>query len=244
MRARGALVAGILSLALTGAALAQEAFPSRSVRLLVPYPAGGAVDIIGRTLGDELGRRWGHTVVIENRPGAGGVIATQALAQSPADGTTLILVAAGHALNPYFYAKLPYDSFKDFAPITLVGASPNMLLVRADSALKSIADVIAAARAKPGTLSYAHAGTGTSPHLAGELLKNLAKIDIVGVPYKGGAPSLNDLIGGSHPDELQQRSGIDRAGEGRHGALARRHHGATLARAVRRAIDRRNRAGL
>jgi tripartite-type tricarboxylate transporter receptor subunit TctC len=196
IRICGALIAVAL---LSTAALAQGAYPSKPVRIFVPYPPGGAVDIVARTLGDQLGKRWGQSVVIENRPGAGGIIAEQALAQSPPDGYTLIVVANGHALNGYFYAKLPYDPFKDFTSISLIGSSPNMLLVRADSPFKSVGDVIAAARAKPGQLSYGHAGNGTSPHLAGELFKYMAKVDITAVPYKGGAPSLTDLIGGHIP---------------------------------------------
>jgi tripartite-type tricarboxylate transporter receptor subunit TctC len=180
------------------AAFAQDAFPSKPVRILVPFPPGGAVDIVARTLGDELGRRWGQSIVIENRPGAGGTIASQALVKSPPDGYTLILVAAGHAINPHFYAKLPYD-FSDFTPISLIASSPNMLLVRADSPFRTLADLLAAARARPGQLAYGHAGNGTSPHLAGELLKALTKVEIAGVPYKGGAPSLNDLMGGHIP---------------------------------------------
>ena len=197
------IVAMLAVLAWGAAASAQDAdhgtFPAKPVRLLVPFPPGGAVDIVARTLGDELTRRWGQQVVIENRPGAGGIIASQAAAQSPADGYTLILVATGHALNPYFYVKLPYDPFNDFTPISLVGFSPNMLLVRSDSPFKSVADVLAGARQRPGYLSYGHAGNGTSPHLAGELLKYLAKVEIAAIPYKGGAPSLNDLIGGHVP---------------------------------------------
>jgi tripartite-type tricarboxylate transporter receptor subunit TctC len=137
--------------------------------------------------------------VIENRPGAGGVIASQTLVTSPPDGYTLIVVASGHPTNPFLYAKLPYDTFKDFTPISQLASSPNILLVRADSPFKTVADMVAAAKAKPGSLSYAHAGTGTSTHLAGELLKNLAKIDIAGIPYKGGAPAINDLLGGQIP---------------------------------------------
>ena len=181
------------------AALAQSAYPSKPVHIFVPYPPGGAVDIVTRTLGDELAKRWGQSVVIENRPGAGGVIAEQALAQSPPDGYTLIVVASGHALNSYFFTKLPYDPFKDFTPISLIGSSPNMLIVRADSEFKTVSDVIAAAKGKPGQLSYGHAGNGTSPHLAGELFKAMAKIEITAVPYKGGAPALADLIGGHIP---------------------------------------------
>jgi len=179
-------------------ALAQGAYPSAPVHVLVPFPPGGAVDIIARTLGDELGRQWGQSIIVENRPGAGGVIATQALVKAAPDGYTLILVAAGHALNPHFYARMPYG-FDDFTPISLIGSSPNILLVAANSPFKTLADVLGAAREKPGQLSYGHAGTGTSPHLAGELLKALTKVDIAPVPYKGGAPSLGDLMGGHIP---------------------------------------------
>jgi tripartite-type tricarboxylate transporter receptor subunit TctC len=193
------LVAAVALLAAGSLAWAQGGFPSRPVHLFVPFPPGGAVDIVARTLGDELARRWNGTIVVENRPGAGGVIATEAAAKAPPDGYTLIVVATGHALNPHLYAKLPYDSFSDFTPITLIGTSPNMLLVRSDSPYTSLADLIAAARAHPGELSFGHAGNGTSPHLAGELLKYMAKIDITAVPYKGGAPALTDLIGGHVP---------------------------------------------
>ena len=195
-----AFVAAVTLTALgIAAASAQSTFPTRPVHIYVPYPPGGAVDIVARTLGDELAKRWGQSVVIENRPGAGGVVAEEALAQAPPDGYTLIVVATGHALNSYFFDKLPYDPFKDFTPISLIGSSPNMLMVRADSAYKSVGDVIAEARAKPGQLSFGHAGNGTSPHLAGELFKYMAKIDITAVPYKGGAPALTDLIGGHIP---------------------------------------------
>jgi len=183
----------------SGAALAQDAFPSKPVHLYVPFPPGGAVDIVARTLGEELSRRWGQSVIIENRPGAGGTIAAAAAAKAQPDGYTIILVASGHAIVAHLYPKLPYDPLTDFMPILLVGSSPNMLLVRADSALATVADVLALARATPGRLSYGHAGNGTSPHLAGELLKYMTRIDIAAVPYKGGAPALNDLLGGHIP---------------------------------------------
>jgi tripartite-type tricarboxylate transporter receptor subunit TctC len=182
-----------------GTASAQSPFPSRPVHIFVPYAAGGGVDILARTLGDVVSRHWGQTVVIENRPGAGGVVASQALATSQPDGYTLIVVASGHATNPFLYPKIPYDTFNDFAPISLLASSPNILLVRADSPFRTLGDMIAQARAKPGNLSFAHAGTGTSTHLAGELLKNLARIDINAIPYKGGAPAINDLLGGQIP---------------------------------------------
>ena len=194
---RTAAVAAFM-VAATSAASAQS-FPSRPVHIFVPYPAGGGVDVLTRTLGDVVSKQWGQSVVVENRPGAGGVIASQAVVTAAPDGYTLIMVASGHATNPLLYPKIPYDTFKDFTPISLLASSPNILLVRADSPFKTMADLIEAAKAKPGSLSFAHAGTGTSTHLAGELLKSLAKIDLNAIPYKGGAPSINDLLGGQIP---------------------------------------------
>src|SRR5579872_3516167 len=183
-------------LAAGGSTSAQSPFPSRPVHLFVPYSAGGGVDILARTLGEAVSRQWGQSVVVENRPGAGGVVASQALVTSAPDGYTLIVVASGHATNPFLYPKMPYDTFKDFTPISLLASSANILLVRADSPFKSLGDMIAQARAKPGSLSFGHAGNGTSTHLAGELLKNLARIDIDAISYKGGAPAINDPLGG------------------------------------------------
>src|SRR5258706_4554160 len=182
-----------------GIASAQSPFPSRPVHIFVPYAAGGGVDILARTLGDVVSRHWGQTVVVENRPGAGGVVASQALVTSPPDGYTLIVVASGHATNPFLYPKIPYDTFNDFTPISLLASSPNILLVRADSPFRTLGVVIAQARAKPGSLSFAHAGTGPSTHPAGQLLKNLTGIDINAIPYKGGAPAINDLLVGQIP---------------------------------------------
>ena len=198
-------------LAMGGGASAQSPFPSKPVHIFVPYAAGGGVDILARTLGEVISKEWGQTVVVENRPGAGGVVASQALVSSAADGYTLIVVASGHATNAFLYPKIPYDSFKDFAPISLLASSPNILLVRADSPFKTLGDVIAQAKAKPGSLSFGHAGTGTSTHLAGELLKSLAQIDIAAIPYKGGAPSINDLLGGQIP--LSFNNGPESAGQ-------------------------------
>jgi tripartite-type tricarboxylate transporter receptor subunit TctC len=185
--------------AVAGTAAAQAPFPSRPVHIFVPYPPGGGVDILARTLGDVVSRQWGQSVVVENRPGAGGVVASQALATSAADGHTLMVVASGHATNAFLYQKLPYDTFKSFTPISLLASSPNILVVRTDSPFKTLGDVIAQARAKPGSLSFGHAGNGTSTHLAGELLKNLAGIDMEAISYKGGAPAINDLLGGQIP---------------------------------------------
>ena len=194
---RVAAVAAVV-LAAAGAASAQS-FTSKPVHIHVPYPPGGGVDVLTRTLADVVSKQWGQSIVVENRPGAGGLIASQAIATSPPDGYNLIMVASGHATNPFLYAKIPYDTFRDFSPISLLASSPNILLVRADSPFKSVGDVVAAAKAKPGSLSYGHAGNGTSTHLAGELLKNLAGIDLNAIPYKGGAPAINDLLGGQIP---------------------------------------------
>ncbi|MEO6840310.1 MAG: tripartite tricarboxylate transporter substrate binding protein [Bradyrhizobium sp.] len=218
MAKRFRMFAAILAvLAAGGSVSAQSSFPSKPVHIFVPYPAGGAVDILARTLGDAVSRQWGQSVVIENRPGAGGVIASQALATSAPDGYTLIVVASGHPTNAFLYPKLPYDTFKDFTPISLLASSPNILLVRADSPFKTIGDVIAAAKAKPGSPSFGHSGNGTSTHLAGELFKNLAKIDIAAIPYKGGLPAINDLLGGQIP--LSINNGPESVGQIQAGAV-------------------------
>ena len=200
-----------------GMAYAQSAFPSKPVHIFVPYAAGGGVDILARTLGDVVSRQWGQGVVVENRPGAGGVVASQALVAAQPDGYTLIVVASGHATNPFLYPQLPYDTFKDFTPISLLASSPNILLVRADSPFKTLADMITQARAKPGSLAFAHAGNGTSTHLAGELLKSLARIDINPIPYKGGAPAINDLLGGQIP--MSFNNGPESVGQLQAGAV-------------------------
>ena len=190
-------IAAAMAAALATGGLAHaQSFPTRPVHIFVPYAAGGGVDILARTLGDVVSRQWGQAVIVENRPGAGGVVASQALTQAAPDGYTLILVASGHATNPFLYPKIPYDTFKDFTPISLLASSPNILLVKADSPFKTLGDVIAAAKAKPGSIEFANAGPGTSTHLAGELLKALAKIDINSIPYKGGAPAITDLLSG------------------------------------------------
>lgn len=176
-----------------------EPFPTRPVRILVPYAAGGAVDVLARTLGQSLSKSWGQQPVIENRPGAGGIIASQALTQSPPDGYTLILVASGHPLNQFFYPKLPYDTFKDFTAITEIAFSPLAIVVSKASPVKNLQELLAAAREKPEALSYGMSGNGTSAHLAGELLNYMAKVKIQAIPYKGGAPALTAVMSGEIP---------------------------------------------
>jgi tripartite-type tricarboxylate transporter receptor subunit TctC len=189
-------VAALLLAATTAHA---DPFPSKPVRILVPYAAGGAVDVLARTLGQSLSKTWGHQPVIENRAGAGGIIASQALTQSAPDGYTLILVASGHPLNQFFYPKLPYDTFKDFTAISEVAYSPLAIVVSKNSPAKNLQELLASAREKPEALSYGMSGNGTSAHLAGELLNYMAKVKILAIPYKGGAPALTAVIAGEIP---------------------------------------------
>ncbi|MBK5961482.1 ABC transporter substrate-binding protein [Rhodoplanes elegans] len=176
-----------------------QSFPTKPVHILVPYAAGGAVDVLARTVGQAVSKTWGQQIVVDNRPGAGGIIASQALIQSPADGTTLLLVASGHPLNQFFYPKLPYDTFADFTPITEVAYSPLTINVAKNSPVKDLKELLDQARAKPESLSYGMSGIGTSAHLAGELLNHMAKVKIVAIPYKGGAPALMSVIAGEIP---------------------------------------------
>lgn len=190
---------GMLLLIGSGGFASADTFPSKPVHILVPYAAGGAVDIIARTLGEVLAKTWGQQPVVDNRPGAGGIIASQALAQSAPDGYTLILVASGHPLNQFFYPKLPYDTFKDFTPITEVGYSPLALVVAGNSPAKDLRSLLADMRQKPDAFSYATSGNGTSAHLAGELLKHMAKVQMTMVPYRGGAPAVTAVMSGDVP---------------------------------------------
>ena len=171
-------------------------YPDRIVRIVVPFAPGGGTDVIARTLAQEMAKDLGATVVIENKPGAGTIIGTQAVAASEPDGYTLLMGTFANAVNPSLNARLPYDPHKDFAPVALIARSFNIVVVNPRSPIHSIADLIAAAKADPDKLSYGTFGTGTSAHLAGELFKNMAKVNLTTVPYKGAAPGITDLIGG------------------------------------------------
>jgi tripartite-type tricarboxylate transporter receptor subunit TctC len=174
-----------------------QSWPTRSVRMLVPFATGaGTNDIMARLVGQHLGARLGQPVVIENRPGAGGIAGTEAAAKAAPDGYTFLMTNVSLVISPYLYSKLPYDPQKDFVPVTLVATAPLMLVVHPSVAAKSVKELIALAKAKPGALTYGSGGVGSTPHLAGELFKSLAGIDVLHVPYKGGAPALNDLVGG------------------------------------------------
>src|SRR5712671_3792295 len=194
----GCVVAGAALLLVSVGANAEN-FPNKPVHILVPYAAGGAVDVLARTLGQSLAKTWGQQPIIENRPGAGGIVASQALTQAPPDGYTLILVASGHPLNQFFYPKLPYDTFKDFTAISEVAASPLAIVVSKSNPVKNLGELLATAREKPESLSYGMSGNGTSAHLAGELLNYVAKVKILAIPYKGGAPALTAVISGEIP---------------------------------------------
>ena len=187
-----------LVLAMTATARA-ESFPTRPVHILVPYAAGGAVDLLARTLSQPLAKIWGQQPVIDNRPGAGGIVASQALTQSAPDGYTLILVASGHPLNQFIYPSLPYDTFKDFTAISEVASSPLAIMAAKPGPFKTLRDVLAASLKDPDSLSYGMSGNGTSAHLAGELLKYMAGVKIVAIPYKGGAPAITAVIAGEIP---------------------------------------------
>lgn len=184
-------------LMLPAAARAQApAWPSRPVRIVVSFTAGGTTDIIARLVGAQLERRWGQAVVIDNRPGAGGNIGTDHVVKSPADGYTLLVGSVGPlAVNVSLYRNMPYDPRRDLAPITLLAGVPNVLIVRPDFPARNVAELVAEARRRPGQLSYASTGSGTSSHLSGVMLDRMAGIETIHVPYRG-AVALNDLMGG------------------------------------------------
>ncbi|WP_213740633.1 tripartite tricarboxylate transporter substrate binding protein [Bradyrhizobium sp. dw_411] len=187
---------GAWPLAVLSTGDAMALYPERIIRLIVPFAPGGGTDVVARTLAQDMGKDLGVTILIENKPGAGTIIGTQAVATSRPDGYTLLMGTFSHAVNPSLNTKLPYDPHRDFAAIALVARSFNVVVVNPKSPIKSIADLIAAAKASPGKLSYGTFGTGTSADLAGELFKDMAKVDLTTVPYKGAAPAITDLIGG------------------------------------------------
>ena len=188
-----------------------EGYPSKPIRIIVPYPPGGFNDTLARTLGQKLTESWHQPVMVDNRPGGGTTIGTNLAAKAAPDGYTLLIVSFAFAVNPALYASLPYDSDRDFTPVVLAASTPNLLVVNPQLPVKSVKELVSLAKSKPGKLNYASAGNGSSNHLSMELFKSLTGTDIVHVPYKGSAPAVTDLIGGqvdlmfdNAPNVLQQ----------------------------------------
>ena|SRR5688572_10238958 len=176
---------------------AAQPYPAKPIRIIVPFPAGGIADVYAWLIGTRVGESWGQPVVVENRTGAGGNIGADAVAKSPPDGYTIAMGSFGtHAVNVSLFAKMPYDPVRDFAPIAHVLEAEGLLVVHPSVAAQSVAELIGLLRAKPGSMTYASAGMGTASHLAGELFKVLARVDMVHVPYKGNVPAITDLLAG------------------------------------------------
>ena len=193
---RLALAGSAALLAAVSAAVCAQPYPVKPVRLVVPFVAGGNTDIIARVVTPEMSKALGQQLIIENRAGAGSVVGTEVVAKSPPDGYTLLMVSAAHVINPAMAKKLPYDSIKDFAPISIVADVPTAFAVHPLLPVKNVKEFIALAKARPGQLNYATAGRGTVGHLAAELLSSIANIKMVNVPYKGTGQSITDLIAG------------------------------------------------
>ena len=199
-----------------GIALAQG-YPAKPVRIVVPYPPGGTTDILARLVAGRLSEQLGQTFVVENRPGASGAIGSAAVAKAAPDGYTLVMgTASSHGINSALYKSLPYDAVRDFAPVTVVASTPNVIAVHPSLPAKSLPELLALARAQPGKLNYGSTSQGGSPHMSAELLRMMTRIDIVHVPYKGAGPMLSDLIGGQIQigfDNLPSTMGHIRSGK-------------------------------
>lgn len=192
-----AAVFALLAAPLAPPAHAQAPYPHQPIRIVVPFPAGGATDILARAVAARLTEAWKAQVFVDNRPGAGGNLGSELVAKAPGDGYTILMGTVGtHAINASLYRKMPYDHVKDFAPIVLVAAVPNVLVVNPSLPVHSVAELIAYGKAHPGQLNFASSGNGTSIHLSGELFKVMSGVQMTHVPYKGSAPALADLIGG------------------------------------------------
>ena len=187
----------IAALGLTCAAFAHgQGYPNKPVKLVVPFTAGSATDILARTVGQKLTEIWGQPVVVENRPGAGGTIGAAMVAKAPGDGYTLLVHSAAHAYNPSIYTNLPYDTIKDFVEVVPLAGQPNVLVVAPSTGMKSVADLISAAKQKPGALNFGSAGNGSGTHINGEKFRLAAGIDVVHIPYKGTPEALADTMAG------------------------------------------------
>lgn len=177
-------------------AVAQDGYPSKPIRLIVPAAAGGGTDFTARVIGQKLSEAFGQTVIVDNRGGAAGNIGVEIAAKSSPDGYTLVMPITSFSVNPHLYSNLPFDTVKDFAPVVLAASAPLFLVVNPQVPAKSVSELVALAKSKPGQLNYANSGNGTTAHLAGELFKKMAGVNLTSVPYKGGGPAVIDLIGG------------------------------------------------
>ncbi len=196
-------------------------YPNRPVRIIAPFQPGGGTDLLARLIAQKLTESMGVTFIVENRPGAGGVVGADVVAKARPDGYTLITVSASHSINPSIYKKLPFDTLRDFAPITLLAGGPGLLVVHPSMPVKSVKEFIAFAKARPGLISYASAGTGTPPHLGVELFKTMAGINLIHIPYKGNGHAYADLLSGQVPVMMPNVStGMQYVKSGRLRALA------------------------
>src|SRR5580693_3481488 len=203
-----------LLLALSAPVMAQD-YPSKPVRLIIPFPPGGSNDVVGRMIALQLSDRLGKQVVVDNRGGAGGIIGTEAAANAAHDGYTLLIISIAHAVSPWLY-KLQYDPIKSFVPVAILASGPNVLVVNPELPVHSVGELIKLAKQKPGELNYASAGIGSFQHLGGELFKLTAGVNMVHVPYKGGGPAMTDVLGGYTKimfSSLVQTSGFVRSGQ-------------------------------
>ncbi len=205
----GAIALALPGLGVVAPQLAHaQSFPTQPVKIVVPFPPGGTTDILARQLATELQGRWGQPVVVENRPGASGTIFSEQLARMPPDGSTLMLTATHHVINPALYKSIKYDTRKDFTALAQVAAVPNVLVVHPSFPARTTKEFIDYTKANPGKVSFGSTGTGGANHLSGELFKSMAGVNMVHVPYKGAAPALNDLLGGQIPVMFDSIPGV------------------------------------
>ena len=194
------IVTGCAAALVVATAAAQDkaasAYPVKPIRFIVPFAPGGGLDITARLIGQKLTDKWGPSVVVDTRPGAATIVGTEIASKAVPDGYTMLLITTTFAINPSLYPKLPYDPFKDFAPVTQLNSQPNILVVNASAPAASVKELIAAAKSRPGELTFATPGSGSAPHLSAELFKRMAGIDITHVPYKGIPPAITDVVGG------------------------------------------------
>jgi tripartite-type tricarboxylate transporter receptor subunit TctC len=191
------LAGTILALAWQAGAQAQAPYPDKPIRLVVPFPPGSGTDIVGRLLAQGLSKAWNQPVIVDNRPGASTIVGTEIVAKSPPDGYTMVMASNSHAINPSLFAnQLPFDSVKDFAPVAEVAILPFILVVNPQLPVKNLQELLALARSKPQLITYASTGNGTPPHVAGEMLKHLANVNLTHIPYKGSAAAVTDVVSG------------------------------------------------